>query len=84
MWYSRGVRIVIYLGGGIGSAVGRAIGDIACIFVQDNLDKAGSVTHVEKSHWEPSSTAGWLGFLLHLEKGCVIILPETIATLKIQ
>ena len=58
--------------------------DLARVFVQDTLDKARFATHVEKSHWKPSSTARWLGFLLHLEKGCVIALPEKVAVLKIK
>ena len=56
--------------------------EIASGVLRDTLDKAGFVSHVEKSHWEPSSTARWLGFVLDLEKGCVIVLPEKIVTLK--
>ena len=54
----------------------------ASCLVKDTLDKAGFVTHIEKSHWEPSSTAKWLGLLLDLGKGCVMVLPEKIAALK--
>ena len=36
----------------------------------------------EKSHWDPSSKARWLGFLLDLNKGCLSIPPEKVAALE--
>ena len=81
-WRSRGLKIVVYLDDGIGAATGRANADIASHLVKETLERAGFVIHGEKSQWTPSSMARWLGFMLDLEKGCVMVLPEKIATLK--
>ena len=82
LWRSKGVKIVVYLDDGIGAATGRVGADLATVLVRDTLDKAGFVVHAEKSHWEPSTTARWLGFLLDLGRGCIIVLPEKIVALK--
>ena len=81
-WHGRGVKIVVYLDDGIGAARGRKNAEIASRLVRETLEKAGFVIRIEKSNWGPLSTARWLGFMLDLEKGCVMVLPEKIAALK--
>ena len=81
-WRGRGMKVVVYLDDGIGAAGNRKIACEASECVRDTLTKAGFVINFEKSHWDPSSKARWLGFLLDLNKGCLSVPPEKIAALE--
>ena len=51
-------------------------------FVKDTLVQAGFVVHGEKSHWEPSSTVRWLGFMIDTFRSCLVVPSEKIELLE--
>ena len=73
---------MVYLDDGIGAAKGVECAQKASEMVQETLHvaRAGFVVHPEKSSWQPSSIAKWLGF--SLEKGCVFVPPEKVSKLE--
>ena len=76
LWQSIGLKIVMCLDNGIGAARSSKNASKVSDLVRDTLEKAGFVAHVEKSRWEPSSTAKWLGFTLDVKNGHVRVLTR--------
>ena len=83
-WWGKGMKVVVYLDDRIGAAGNRMIACEASECVRDTLPvtNADFVINFEKSHWDLSSKARWLGFLLDLNKGCLSIPPEKVAALE--
>ena len=81
-WRSQGLRAVVYLDDGIVAAEGRVAALKASNRVKEDLSKAGFVTHIEKSHWEPTKSIVWLGFELNLEEGKIKVPKEKLVHLK--
>ena len=72
----------IYLDDGIGGAGNRETACETSKCVKDTLVKTGFVINFEKSHWDPLSKARWLGFLLDLNKSCLLVPLEKVAALE--
>jgi hypothetical protein len=82
---ARGVRIVLYLDDGLVSVSGdldtaKSISET----VRQVVESAGFVINNEKSRFEPSTRASWLGYDIDLKKGLVSIPQIKIDNLKIE
>ena len=67
-WRSGGHRVILYIDDGICVASSAAECVKARKVVLADLENAGLVLNVEKSHLEPQQTGEWLGFILDLGK----------------
>ena len=63
-WTNCGIRIVVFLGDGVGLGKGRTLATWASELhvVQKSLRGAGFLEHPDKSRWLPSTKIRWLGF----------------------
>ena len=52
--------------------------------VKNDLSSAGLVENAVKSNWVPSQCLVWLGFVINLEKGKVIVPNEKLEVLHVQ
>ena len=68
-WRGQGLRAVVYLDDGIVAVEGKEAALRASEKVKEDLSKAGFVTHIGKSHWDPTRSIIWLGFELDLGEG---------------
>ena len=53
------------------------------LFVQDYLVEAGLLANAEKSAWDPSTKAPWLGFEIDIQWGCVYLPVNKLLRLKV-
>ena len=60
-WRSHGIKIVIFIDDGIGSASSREKCRLVSNFVKHSIELSGFISNDEKSIWHPSQTAIWLG-----------------------
>ena len=58
--------------------------DAASREVRNDLSNAGLVENTEKSNWVPSQCLTWLGFVIDLEKGKVVVPKEKLDALRGQ
>ena len=80
-WWSKGLRILVYLDDGLCATAGVQGALEASQLVQDTLSKAGFVTHPTKSIWTPTQRLTWLGFVINLEQGQVEVPVEKLVAL---
>ena len=74
-WRSEGKDIVVFLDDGLGYADSFQKAKQHSAEVKSDLINAGFVPNVQKSIWNPVSETEWLGFVINLENG-VLMLPE--------
>ena len=74
-WRSEGKHIVVYLDDGLGYEDSFQKASKHSAEVKCDLINAGFVPNVQKSTWNPVSETEWLGFVVDLNQG-VLILPE--------
>ena len=60
-WRSNGIKIVIFIDDGIGSASSREKCRSVSNFVRRSIELSGFLSNEEKSIWDPKQTAIWLG-----------------------
>jgi hypothetical protein len=82
IWRSRGIKIVMYLDDGIIIGQNKQETLQAATIVQQDLNDAGFVISQEKSIWEPSQKAQWLGFVLDSKSNIFEIPEEKIRRLR--
>ena len=75
-WREKGLRITVYLDDGICVAQGNDAACRASAIVQDTLEKAGFVANLEKSMWQPAQQGRWLGFMINLAQGEIMVPSE--------
>jgi hypothetical protein len=80
---AQGICIVLYLDDGLVSVSGsldtaRSVSNT----VRKAVESSGFVINEEKSRFEPSMKASWLGFDIDLQKGLVMVPPHKIVSLK--
>jgi len=83
-WRSQGLRAIIYLDDGVVAVQGKDAADAASRKVRYDLSNAGLVENAGKSNWVPSQCLTWLGFVIDLEKGKVIVPKEKLEALRVQ
>ena len=81
-WRAGGIRIVVYLDDGLGTASGCQRAAEASELVRTTLDQAGFVTHPSKSSWEPVQRLTWLGFVIDTARGQIEVPQEKLASLQ--
>ena len=74
-WRASGLRIILYIDDGICIASSLAACKKASDSICSDLQKAGLVINVVKSHLEPMQVGIWLSFTVDLEKG-VFLVPK--------
>ena len=82
LWRNKGFKSVLYLDDGVFAVHGEKEASKASQFVQDTLVKAGLLTNEEKSVWVPSPVIAWLGFIIDLQQGCVLVPDAKLAKLQ--
>ena len=60
---------MVYLDDGVVAVEGKEAALRASERVKEDLSKAGFVTHIRKSHWDPTRSIMWLGFELDIGEG---------------
>ena len=60
-WRRNGIKIVIYIDDGIGTAKSLQKCEWAAKFVKLSIEKSGFIINAEKSNWVPSQRTKWLG-----------------------
>ena len=64
-WRANGVKIAIFIDDGIGAAGSQEKSKFASKFVKDSIRRSGFVTNEEKSDWNPTQLAAWLGLVIN-------------------
>jgi len=72
-WRFNGVKIVVYLDDGCGSAESSEVAQGHSTFVRSTLRNAGFVVNNTKSQWEPVQSLVWLGLNWDLVSGTFYI-----------
>ena len=75
---------MVYLDDGVVAVQGKDAAGAASRKVKNDLSSAGLVENVVKSNWVPSQCLVWLGFVINLEKGKVIVPNEKLEALHVQ
>ena len=81
-WREQGLRITVFLDDGLCAMKGEGNVLEASTLVQSTLNWAGFVAHVTTSIWKPTQCLQWLGFVVDLSKGQIIV-PEVWILLEI-
>ena len=83
LWRNRGLKAVLYLDDDVFAVHGVKEANKASQLVQDTLVKAGLLANEEKSVWVPSPVVTWLGFIIDLQQGCVLVPDAKLAKLQL-
>ena len=59
------MKIAIFIDDGIGAAGSQEKSKFASKFVKDSIRRSGFVTNEEKSDWNPTQLAAWLGLVIN-------------------
>ena len=68
-WRAQGLRVVLYLDGGLDAESGMKAACASSELVRSTLHSAGFVVHPSKSVWKPTQCLSWLGFVANLAEG---------------
>ena len=82
-WRSMGLRAIVYIDDGICASNSESEAVLARDLVVSDLNKAGFVLNVSKSHLEPVQIIDWLGFTVDLKRGCFSVPQHKIDRLKL-
>ena len=63
-----GLRVIVYIDDGICASASESEAEGAQDIVVSDLDRAGFVLNVIKTHLEPVHIIDWLGFVIDLSK----------------
>ena len=81
-WRSFGYRVILYIDDGIAIASSLT----KCVTIRNailsDLEKAGLVLNIKKSHLVPQRVGAWLGFIIDLEHGMFLVPQEKISKLQ--
>ena len=81
-WRSEGKDIVVFLDDGLGYADSFQKANQHSAEVKSDLINAGFVPNVQKSIWNPVSETEWLGFVINLKDGLLILPERRISSIK--
>ena len=81
-WRSSGLRVILYIDDAICIADSAANCMVARQVLLADLERAGLVLNMEKSHLEPQQVGEWLGFVVNLDKGLFVVPVEKIKKLQ--
>ena len=73
---------IVYIDDGIYASASESEAEAARDIVVSNLDRAGFMLNVIKSHLNPVQIINWLGFILDLREGCFSVPQHKIDRLK--
>ena len=77
-----GLRVIVYINDGICASASVSEAEGAQDIVVSDLDRAGFVLNVIKTHLEPVQIIDWLGFVIDLREGSVSVVQHKIDRLK--
>ena len=81
-WRSLGLHIIIYIDDGICASASEAKSIEDREIITSDLEKAGFVLNIPKSHLEPHQITDWLGVIIDLCAGCFRVPTDKIDRLK--
>ena len=81
-WRIEGKSIVVFLDDGLGYADSFQKANKHSAEVKVDLINAGFVPNVQKSVWNPVSETEWLGFVINLSDGLLILPKRRIGSIK--
>ena len=65
-----GLCVIMYIDDGISASASESEAEEAQDIMVSDLDSAGFVLNVIKTHLEPVQIIDWLGFIINLRDGC--------------
>ena len=74
----------MYLVDGIVTAEVESNANKTILIVQRGLDRVGFIANIAKSQWQPSTNYSWFGVDINQEKGCVMVPPSKMESLKTE
>ena len=81
-WRKKGLRQIVYLDDGLCVVAGEDKALEASALVKSTLENAGFVANVKKSVWTPTQRLQWLGFVVDLSKGHIVVPCERLGALQ--
>ena len=81
-WQSEGKRIVVYVDDGLGYEDSFQKAYKHSAEVKSDLIHSGFVPNVQKSIWTPVSETEWLGFIINLTEGCLILTKRRVTAIR--